>query len=194
MACTTPSPSSNLKPPRPVQRRSILILSGLALGIAATVGWAFEIPLLDGTVDVSELLADGVTIGASLGLAVGIVLATAARSKLGKFQTVASTILLSTALVTLLAHVTNRTLGDLEAQTVELKVKEVTKTWSGRGLSREVLDGPPDGYYIFFETPDGLIRLLQPGGEAPEITASRRLPVVVNQGFWGYPRYSLPDA
>lgn len=174
--------------------KPILISAGLLLGILTTLGWAFELPLLDGTINVGQLLSDAALYGALAGMLVGLVASRAARSFLGKFQITASSILLCTALVTLLAHYTNRSFGTASEEVTALKVKEVTKSWSGRGVSREQLLSPPDGYYIFFESPSGLIRLFQEGAEAPDIGPSRQLPVVTNEGYWGYPRYRLPTA
>lgn len=171
-----------------------MIIAGLVAGIAITLGWAFELPLLDGTVDVGTLISDAVLYGAAAGLLLGLVLARSATTAIGKFQVVASSVLLLSAGTALLAHYTNRKLTESEARISELPVKEVTKTWAGRGVSRLQLSMPPDGYYIFFETPSGLIRLRQDGATAPDVGPTRMLPVITNEGYWGYVRYRLPSA
>jgi len=161
------------------------------LGLAATVGWAFEIPYVDGTVGASELIAQGAFAGAVVGTVIGILLAFSPPTFLGKFQTLATSIIVSTVLLALLAHFTNRTLSGGETRTDHMLVKQVTKTWSGRGLSESNLTAPPDGYYVFIETPEGLLRLLSDGIEAPDVGPSRTVPVIVEPGYWGYPRYTL---
>lgn len=173
--------------------RPILISSALVLGIITTVGWAFEIPFIDGTVGSSDLIYHGAFIGAIIGLLVGVAAAFKGKTFIGKFQAIASSIIVCTGLFGLLAHYTNRTIGSGNPVPAELRVKQVTKMWKGRGLSLDQYENAPDGYYLFFETEDGLIRLHKVGPDAPDIGPTRTLPVLKEPGYWGYPRYSLPE-
>ncbi len=173
--------------------KPVLISSALVLAIVATLGWSFELPHVDSTVGGSKLLSDAALLGAGIGLLAGLGLAFSARSAIGKFQTVATSILLGTALITWLAHYTNRVLDAGHPEEVQLRVKQVTKMWNGRGLSREQLNSSPDGYYVFVETEHGLLRLHQDDPIAPDVGPSRTIPVLREPGYWGYPRYSLSE-
>ena len=175
-------------------RDSVLITGALLLGLASVAGWAFEVSYVDQTVDAGELIYDGALLGAGVGLIVGLGLAWRARSFIGRFQSLAVSLLLGAVTFSLAAHATNRLLDAGEADVVELRVKEIRKDWSGRGLTREALEGPPDAYYVFVETEDGLLRLRQDGGRKPEVGPSRTIPIVREPGYWGHPRYSIPPA
>lgn len=173
--------------------RPILISSALIVGIATMVGWAFEIPYIDGTIGAPELIYSGAIAGAIIGFLVGVAAAFKGKTFIGKFQAIASSIIVFTGLFSLLAHYTNRTIGIGNPEATELPVKQVTKMWNGRGLSLDQYENAPDGYYLFFETEDGLIRLHKVGPEAPDVGPTRTLPVLKEPGYWGYPRYSLPE-
>lgn len=175
-------------------RDSVLVTGALLLGIGCVGGWALEIPYVDQTVGVGQLLYDGAVSGVGIGIVVGIALAARARTFIGRFQAFAVSVLLGAATFSLGAHATNRLLAAGDAEVVHLRVKEVRKEWSGRGLTREALDSPPDGYYVFVETDAGLVRLHRAGGDPPEVGPSRTLPILREPGYWGYPRYSLPEA
>ena len=171
--------------------RATLVTLAVATGIASVIGWALEIPRIDGTVDAGALVFRAGTYGAAAGLLVGLALSTLAKRVIGKFQNVATSILLLAVAAPLLALVTNRHFSAGETEVLALPVKQVTAEWSGRGLTREALDGPAEGYSIYVEAPEGLTRLRQDGGPAPVIDATRTLPVERNPGYWGYPLYRL---
>lgn len=174
-------------------RDSILITGALLLGIGCVAGWAYEVPYVDQTIGAGELIYDGALLGACVGFAVGVVLAVRARSFIGRFQALAVSLLLGATTFALGAHLSNRLLDDGPPEAVELRVKEIRKQWSGRGLTREALDAQPDGYFVFVETADGLVRLHQDGGDKPDVGPSRTITVVREPGFWGYPRYRMPS-
>ena len=174
-------------------RDSVLVSGALLLGIGCVGGWAFEIPYVDQTVGAGQLLYDGALVGAGVGVAVGLALALRARTFIGRFQAFAVSVLLGAIACSLGAHATNRLLAAEGAEVVHLRVKEIRKEWSGRGLTREALAGQPDGYYVFVETDAGLVRLHQPRGAPPAVGPSRTLPILREPGYWGYPRYSIPD-
>ena len=171
--------------------RAALVTLALAVGIGSIVGWAFEIPRIDGTVDAGELVIRAGTYGAAFGLVVGLALSFLAERFIGKFQNVATAILLCTVAAPLLALVSNRLLSADQTEVVELPVKQVTAEWSGRGLTREALDAPAEAYSVYVEAPEGLTRLRQEGGPEPVVDATRTLPVRRNPGYWGYPLYEL---
>lgn len=171
--------------------RASLVVLALLAGAACVIGWTVEMPTVDATVNSGELIFQAVTVGAGAGLILGILMSLPLKTFLGRFQTIATTIIILTVGTPLLALVTNRSFGADATEELELPVKQVTAEWSGRGLTRESLDQPADGYSIFVETEEGLLRLRQRGGEAPEITATRSLPVYRNPGYWGYPLYEL---
>ena len=173
--------------------RIILIVLALSIGIACIIGWSFEVPRVDGTVDVGLLIIRAATIGAAVGFVVGLGIAFTAKTFLGRFQAIATAVILLTIATPLLAHYTNRTLSADEAVVIELPVKQVTSEYSGRGLTRDALDAGPDAFSIYVETEDGLIRLRQTDGERPEVGATRTLPVLRNPGYWGYPLYALVE-
>lgn len=175
-------------------RDSVLISGALLLGLACVLGWAFEIPRVDQTINAGQLIYQGALGGAAVGLLVGVALAFRARTAIGKFQSLAVSLLLGAASFSLAAHASNRLMGAGEPSTLELRVKEIRKEWSGRGVSREALEGgDPDGYFVFVETEEGLVRLHQTGGSRPRVGPSRTVTVRKEPGFWGYPRYSLPE-
>ena len=171
--------------------RATLITLAFAIGIGSIVGWAYEIPHVDGTVDAGSLVVEAGTYGAAAGLVLGLILSLLAKRFIGKFQNVATAILLLTVATPLLALITNRRLSQGATETLELPVKQVTAEWSGRGLTREAAEGSAEGYSIYVEAPEGLTRLRQEGGPPPVIDATRTLPVYRNPGYWGYPLYAL---
>ncbi len=171
--------------------RGSLVVLALVAGIACIVGWTVELPTVDATVNAGELIIKSATYGAGTGFVIGLICSFLSRSFLARFQAIATAVILCTVAAPLLALITNRKLGAPATVEQQLPVKQVTAEWSGRGLSRETLDQPADGYSIYVETPEGLLRLRQQGGEAPEITATRSLPVYRNPGYWGYPLYEL---
>ncbi len=174
-----------------MKSKSILIIFALLVGIATILGWAFEIPEVDGTLGADELLTNSAFYGSILGGTIGFALSFTAKTGIGRFQAVGSSIVLCTAAVALLAHYTNRTLGGDDAvETVPLRVREVTAFRSGRGITREALNGPPEGYYVFVETPEGPVRL-QHAGEQPNVGPDRSINVLRRPGYWGYPRYEI---
>ena len=171
--------------------RVALVILALLTGVAAVIGWSFELPRVDGTVDAGTLIIEAATIGAGIGLFIGILGSFLSRSFLGKFQTVATAVIILTIITPLLAHVTNRELATEQTEEIQLPVKQVTAEWSGRGLTRDALSQGAEGYSIYVEAEEGLIKLHKVGAEAPEIGATRSLPVYRNPGYWGYPLYSL---
>ncbi len=171
--------------------RSALVVLAFLGGVACVIGWSLELPTVDATVNAGELIIRAATVGAGAGLVVGLLSCLALETFLGRFQAIATAIILFTIGAPLLALVTNRSLGADQTIELQLPVKQVTAEWSGRGLTREALDQPADGYSIYVETDEGLLRLRQDGGEAPEINATRSLPVFRNPGYWGYPLYEL---
>ena len=174
-----------------MRTNKLLILAALVVSIAVVLGWTFEVPEVEGTVGGGELIRNGAAVGAVLGFIVGLGLTFRTSGFIKKFQVLASSVLVSTAALSLLAHLSNRKFGTEDAHVQNLRVKQVTKTWSGRGLSTDDLLSPPDGYFVFVESDEGLVRLFQPGPSAPEVGATRDLPVRVTPGLWGYPRYEL---
>ena len=174
--------------------RPLLISLALALALATALLWSFEIPRIDATVGAGTLIRVGAGIGAVVGVLTALFGAPAARSGIGKVQTVLSGLLVGAGLGGVLAHYTNRALPTDDPALVPLAVKQVTKTWSGRGVTADALEAGPEGYYIFVETDDGLVRLFQEGGEAPDIGPSRSVDVLRYPGFWGFPRYTLPES
>jgi hypothetical protein len=174
--------------------KPILISAAVLLSIATVIGWSFELPRLEETVGVYHLLFKAALIGGALGTLLGFILAVKERRFIAKFQAFASSLLLFTFLTSLIAHWSNRYLTEDQFSTEQLRVKQVTATWKDRGLSRQELSSPPDGYYIFVETDEGTIRLLREGSAAPDIGPSRTIEVRKQDGYWGYPLYSiLPD-
>lgn len=171
--------------------RTGLVSLAFAIGIGSAIGWALEIPRVDATVHASELILRAATYGAIAGFCVGLGLSFMAKTFIGRFQNFATAILLLTIATPLLAMVTNRKLAAHRTELVSLPVKQVTAEWSGRGLTREALDGEAAGYSIYFEAPEGLTRVRQAGGTAPVIDATRELPVYRNPGYWGHPLYAL---
>ena len=171
--------------------RAALIITALLVGVGAIIGWSFELPRVDATVDGGTLVVNAATIGAGIGLVVGIGLSLLADRFIGRFQNVATAVLLFAVSVPLLALVSNRILSADETEVVELPVKQVTEEWSGRGLTRESLESGAEAYSVYVETPEGLTRLRQSGGPAPVIDATRKVPVYRNPGYWGYPLYAL---
>ena len=171
--------------------RIILVALAFVIGIGSVVGWTFELPRVDGTVDGGELIVRAATYGAIAGLVVGIGLSFLATRFIGRFQNVATSMLLLTVATPLLAMVTNRKLSADDTEVVDLPVKQVTAEWSGRGLTRDALAAEAEGYSVYVEAPEGLTRLRQVGGAAPVIDATRRVPVYRNPGYWGYPLYEL---
>ena len=171
--------------------RAALVTLALVVGIGSIVGWALEIPHVDGTVDAGELILRAGTYGAAFGFVIGLALSFLAERFIGKFQNVATAILLCTIAAPLIALVSNRRLSADATELIELPVKQVTAEWSGRGLTREALDAPAEAYSIYVEAPEGLTRLRQEGGPKPVIDATRTLPVYRNPGYWGYPLYAL---
>ena len=174
--------------------RKGLIALAFLIGIGCIVGWAFEIPRIDATVGVGLLIVRAATIGAGVGFVLGMVISMASKTFIGRFQAVATSVVLCTVVGPLLGHYTNRALSREAAQVMDLPVKQVTSEFKGRGVSRDALEAGPDAYSIYVETEDGLVRLRQQGGEAPDIGPSRTLPVLRNPGYWGYPLYALADA
>ncbi len=168
-----------------------LVVLALLAGVACVIGWSIELPLVDATVNAGELIIRAATYGAGSGILVGLLASLPLKTFLGRFQTIATAVIILTVATPLLALVTNRQFGVDQTVELQLPVKQVTAEWSGRGLTREALDQPADGYSIYVETDEGLLRLRQAGGEAPEITATRSLPVFRNPGYWGYPLYEL---
>lgn len=173
-------------------RDSYLIIAALLLGVGCVAGWSAEIPYVDQTIGSGQLIYDGALLGACVGFAVGVLLAIRARTFIGRFQALSVSLLLGAASFALGAHATNRLFDEGEREVVELRVKEIRKEWSGRGLTREAIESQPDGYFVFVETDDGLVRLHQDGGEKPEVGPSRTITVVREPGYWGYPRYRMP--
>lgn len=171
--------------------RTALVTLAFAIGIATAIGWAFEMPRVDATVDAGELIVRSATYGAIAGGAIGLALSFMAKTFIGRFQNLATSVVLLTVAAPLLALVTNRTLAADETEVIYVPVKQVTAEWSGRGLTREALDGEAEGYSIYIEAPEGLTRLRRSGGPAPVIDATRELPVYRNPGYWGYPLYAL---
>ena len=172
-------------------KKPFLISGAVLLGIAAVIGWAFELPLVEGTVGAYDLLFRGAIVGGAAGCLIGFFLAIKEKRFIGKFQAFASSFLLCTILAALIAHYSNRTFIN-DDPTVELMpVKQVTATWKDRGLSRAELSSPPDGYYVFVETDEGTIRLYQAGSLAPEIGPARSIFVQKQVGYWGYPLFSI---
>lgn len=171
--------------------RPLLVTLAFAIGIACIVGWAFEVPRVDGTVNAGELIVQAATYGAGAGLVIGLALSFLADRFIGRFQNVATSILLLSVAAPLLALITNRKLSAEETVVVELPVKQVTAEWSGRGLTRDAREGDAEGYSVYVEAPEGLTRLRQSGGPAPVIDATRKLPIYRNPGYWGYPLYEL---
>ena len=171
--------------------KSILISAALLLGIATVLGWSFELPRLEETVGVYQLLFKGAMIGGAFGALLGFMLALKEKRFIGKFQAFSSSLLLFTVFAALVAHWSNRSLTDDQFSIEEMTVKQVTATWKDRGLSRQELSAPPDGYYIFVETEQGTIRLLREGSTPPEIGPSRTIQVQKQEGYWGYPLYSI---
>lgn len=173
--------------------QKFLIVLAFVLSIAALVGWSFEASYVAGTVDVDDLLYKAATWGSISGAVLGFLLAIKAKSLIGRFQVVAVSVLIVTAISTLLAHYLNRSLGGDQQETVYLPVKQVTGNWRGRGISKDALE-QPDGYFIYFETTDAEpLRLYRSDPEAPDVGPSRMLPVLHNPGYFGYPRYDLPE-
>ena len=173
--------------------QKILIVLAFVLAIGSMLGWAFEAPYVEGTRNADDLLFKAATWGYLAGALLGFGLAFKAKSFIGRFQVIAVSILILTAVATLLAHYLNRSLGDQQQDTVYLPVKQVTGNWRGRGLSRDDL-ADPDGYFIYFESTEGeSLRLYHAGSEPPDVGPSRMLPVLHNPGFFGYPRYQLPE-
>ncbi len=171
--------------------KPILISGALVLAIATVIGWSFELQLLEETVGGYQLLFKGALIGGAVGALIGFVLAVKEKKIIAKFQSFASSLLLFTLLAALLAHWSNRSLTNDEFSVEEMSVKQVTATWKDRGLSRQELSSPPDGYYIFVETDEGTIRLLREGSAPPDIGPSRTIQVQKQEGYWGYPLYSI---
>ena len=174
--------------------RKGLIALAFLIGIGCIIGWAFEIPRIDGTIDVGLLIVRAATIGAGVGFVLGVVISLSSKTFIGRFQAVATSVILCTVGGPLLGHYTNRAFSREDVQIMDLPVKQVTSEFSGRGVSRDALEAGPNAYSIYVETEDGLVRLRQQGGEAPEIGPSRTLPVLRNPGYWGYPLYALAEA
>lgn len=171
--------------------RIVLVTLAFGIGIGSAVGWSLELPRVDATVDAGELIISAATYGAIAGFVVGLGLSFMAKTFIGRFQNIATSILLLSVATPLLAMITNRELAEDDTELIELPVKQVTAEWSGRGLTREALDGEAESYSIYVEAPEGLTRLRQSGGSAPVIDATRQLPVYRNPGYWGYPLYAL---
>jgi len=172
-------------------KKPFLISGALILAILTIVGWSFELPLLEETVGVYDLLFNCALLGGGLGCLVGFVLAVKEETIIAKFQSFASSLLLFTVLVALLGHFSNRVFASESTSMAHLNVKQVTASWEGQTFSRQELHTPPDGYYIFVETDDGTVRLFQEGSVAPDIGPSRTVPVIKRDGYWGDPRYSI---
>ncbi|MFK8058130.1 MAG: hypothetical protein AB8F78_18535 [Saprospiraceae bacterium] len=172
-------------------KKPILISGAVLLGFVTMIGWSFELPRLEETVGAYDLLFRGALLGLVLGATIGLLLAVKERSLISKFQSFATALILFTLVVSLLGHFTNRTFPSGEPSIEYMPVKQVTATWKGKGVTRQQLSSPPDGYYIFVETDEGTIRLLQEGRTPPDIGPSRTIEVIKEVGYWGYPRYSI---
>ena len=106
--------------------RIALVTLAFLIGVGSIVGWTFELPRVDATVNGGELVIRAATYGAIAGLVVGVGLSFLADRFIGRFQNVATSILLLSVATPLLAMVTNRKLSADETAIVELPVKQVT--------------------------------------------------------------------
>jgi len=172
-------------------KKPVLISGAVSLGLATMFGWSFELPQLEETVGAYQLLFRGALLGLGIGILIGLFLALKEDSFIARFQSFATSIILFTLAASLAGHYTNRVFSKVEPVIEIMTVKQVTATWNGRGLTRQQLSSPPDGYYVFVETDQGTIRLLQEGSTPPDIGPSRSISVLREEGIWGYLRYSI---